>query len=182
MWNRCNTIHIKTGPLCKQWCNSITAAWELGLMRTQINGYDLAERAEDVERGARRGSGCPACCPSGPAVTGLSQPREKVTRQTAQWGVINVRPSPSTMVMADKLFSGSSCSHSTPGICVLCSFRRGKQQDQQQSNKAVLYGATHPTVIQKHFHHKEQKNFNISVIYTTVYAVFSQYIKSSFNI
>lgn len=108
-------------------------------MRTQINGYDLAERAEDVERGARRGSGGPACCPSGPAVTGLSQPREKATRRAAQRGVINVRPSPSTMVMADKRLSGSSCRRM---YCfVLWSLRRGKQQ---QSNRAV-YGTAHPT-------------------------------------
>lgn len=56
-----------------------------------------------------------------PSVTGLSQPRGKVTHRTAQWGAINVRPSPSTVVMADKRLSGSSRSQSTPDTCAaLC--------------------------------------------------------------
>ena len=131
MWNRCIKIHNKTS-----WvsflvrCNNITAALKPRLMGVQIDGRGLAEvcprlgtgtghpEEEEEEGGGRGGSGSP----SGPAVTGLSQPRGKVTHRTAQRGPINVRPSRGAVVMADKRLSGSSRSQSTRDTCAaLCS-------------------------------------------------------------
>lgn len=71
--------------------NNITTALKLRLMGAQIDGRGLAEVCprlgtgtehpeEEEEGGGRGGSGSP----SGPAVTGLSQPRGKVTHRTTQ--------------------------------------------------------------------------------------------------
>lgn len=119
MWNRCIAIHIKTSSL-SPFRVSFGAAAAAALQRPHGSsdgwlwpgrGLPIFRDRSGLCRGKEEGGGGSRClgrCPSGPAVTGLSQPRGKVTHWTAQWGAINVRPGPSTMVMADKWLTGSS--------------------------------------------------------------------------
>lgn len=132
------------------------------------------ECAEEEER--EEAAGVRAACPSANAVTGLSQPRGKVARQQ---GAINVRPSPSAVVMADKRLSGSSHSQPTPDTRArLCyALSEGEDTNTNSRNPAgqpplILQPSpdSHSHIQQfKHegtfFHRKEQKNTNIFKCY-----------------
>lgn len=117
-------------------------------MTTKDRGVPVWRDSKREHRGGQRG-GAPSIqtyCPSASAVTGLSQPRGKVTRRTAQWGAINVRPSPRVVVMADKWLSGSSHRH----MCSSVFYQRGeRQRERQKTRQAAACTTTHLTAIHK---------------------------------
>lgn len=100
------------------------------------------------------------CCPSGPALTGLSQQRGKVTHPTAPRGPINVRPSRCVLVMADKWFSGSSHSQSTQTHVMLWLMfhQRGKHQQEQQPGSSLHCLTIHSSTHIQHFTHIPSAN------------------------
>lgn len=147
MWNKCITLNViakqarrdpSTQVALQQHRNSLEARPHGSLnrwrRRTEVCPCGRTAKESAEEDKAEEAPSIQTYCPSASAVTGLSQPRGKVTRWTAQWGAINVRPSPRVVVMADKRLSGSSHRH----MCSSVFYQRGGRQREQQKNRQLL--------------------------------------------
>lgn len=158
MWNKCITLNViakqarrdpSTQAALQQHRNSLQARPHGSLnrwrRRTEVCSCGRTAKESAEEDKAEEAPSIQTYCPSASAVTGLSEPRGTITRRTAQWGAINVRPSPRVVVMADKRLSGSSHRH----MCSSVFYQRGGTSTRTAEKQAAACTTTHLTAIHK---------------------------------